>query len=191
MAKCWQILIMGRRCDVVGKRQAMHGVFKVHVQQALVGAIKGNAALRHGEQGIVVSQIGRQHHDASVEKIWPSNVWRSAERVLNGKELIRGAIGDDIRVYIDDLGELGLLPEVDLCKRGVEVGAVHEVEVRGVLVADSRDGNNMIEDGLELGDGVGRDTVEGKKDGELFRGPCVAKGMRQNKRTWEIRVRQQ
>lgn len=78
----------------------MDGVLEVHVQQALVCAVKRDAALRHGEQSIVVSEIGCQHHDASVEKVWPSNVWRSAECVRKAKELIRSAIGDNVGVYV-------------------------------------------------------------------------------------------
>lgn len=67
-----------------------------------------------------------------------------------------------------------MVPEVDLCKGGVEVRTVHQVEVRPVLVADSRDRNDMIEDGLELRYRVGGDTVEGEEDDEFSRGACVS-----------------
>lgn len=165
----------------------MHCVFEVHVQQALVCTIKGDAALRHGQQSIVISQIGDQYHDTSVEKIWPPNVWRGAERVLERKELIRGAIGDDIGVYVDNLGKLSLLPEVELCKCRIEVGTVHQVEVRAVLVADSRDGYDLIEGGPELSDGVGGDTVEGEEDDELPCSTCISERMREDEGTYNER----
>lgn len=101
--------------------------------------------------------------------------------MLESKELVWGAVGDDVGVYIYNLGELGLLPEIDLCKRRVEIGAVHQVEVRSVLVADPRDRNDLVEDGPELRDGLGGDAVERDEDGELSGGARIAKGVREHK----------
>lgn len=175
---------MGGRGDVVGKGQAVDRVFKVHVQQALVGAVKGDAALRHGEQGVVVAHVGREDHDARVENVGPSNVRGRGKGVLERKELVGSAVGDDVGVNVHNLGELGLLPQIDLCKGRVEVGAVHQVEVGAVLVAQPGDGNDMVVDGPELGDGLGGDAVEGKEDGELSRGAGVSEGMGEDESAW-------
>lgn len=152
-----EVLVVSRRGDVVGKRQAMVGVRKVHVQETLVGTVKGDAALGQGGQGAVLADIGGEHHDAGVEQIGPANVRGGGKGVGEVKELIGGAVGDDVGVDVDDLAELGLLPEVDLGEGRVEIGAVHEVEVGGRgVIRDARDGYDVVVDILRvLGAGTG------------------------------------
>lgn len=60
------------------------------------------------------------------------------------KKLIGGPIRHDIGIHIDNLAELGLLPEVDLCEGRMEVWAVHEVEVCRPVIADAADRNHIV-----------------------------------------------
>lgn len=160
----------------------MGRVFEVHVEQTLVSAVKRDSALCHGKQGVVVSQVWCQHHDASVEDVRPSDIRCSTKSVWKSEELIRRPVGDNIGVEVHDFCKLRLLPEVYFCKRRVKVGAVHQVEIGAVLVADSGDWNDMVVDALEPRYGVGRDAIEGEEDGKFSRGACVAKGMCKDER---------
>lgn len=143
-----EVLVVGRGGDVVGKGQAVEVVLEVDVEETLVGAVKGDASLGHGHHGVVVAVVGRQGHDTGVEDVGPANIGRGGEGVGEVEELIRGAVGNDVGVDVDDSRELRLLPQVDLGEGRVQVGTVHEVEVGGLVVADPRHGQDVVVDGL-------------------------------------------
>lgn len=194
-----KVLVVSRRSDVVRKGQAVVGVLEVHVQEALVGAVKGDAALGHGGQGVVLADIGGEDHDTGVEQIRPADIRCSSKGVWEVEELIGSAVGDNVGVDVDDLTELGLFPEVDLGEGGVEVGAVHEVQVAGRgLVLDTRDRYYIVVHILQVlavktawqrckwrtGEGVGAHFelgndlcghgVEGDQNGQLLGGAGIA-----------------
>lgn len=58
---------MSGGCDVVSEVQAIVVVLEVHVQQTLVCAVEGDAPLRHGHHGVIVTHVRGQGHDSSVE----------------------------------------------------------------------------------------------------------------------------
>lgn len=76
MAICRYVLVMSRRGYIVGEANAIVVVSKMHVDKALVGPVKRDPPLGHGHHGIIVSYVRSQNHDARVEKIRPSDVWR-------------------------------------------------------------------------------------------------------------------
>lgn len=143
-----EVLVVRRRGDVVGKGQAVEVVLEVDVEQTLVGTVKGDAAVRHGDQGVVVAVVGRQGHDTRVEDVGPANVGRGRKGVWEVEELVRSAIGDDVGVDVDNARELRLLPQVDLCEGRVQIGTVHQVQVGGLVIADSRHRQDIVVDGL-------------------------------------------
>lgn len=148
MAVGGYILVMGGRSHIVGEADSVVIIPEIHIQKALICAVEGDASFGHGHEGVVVAQVGRQDHDAGVEEIRPANVGSSRKGGGDIEELVGCSIGENVGVYIDDFGELGLLPEIDLGEGRVQVGAVHEVQVRRVLVAYSGHGNDMIVHGL-------------------------------------------
>jgi len=142
------VLVVRRRRDVVAEADAIEGVLEVHVQEALISTVERDSPLGQGYQCIIVAHIGRQGHDTGVEQIGPANIGSSGEGVGKIEELVGGAVGNDIGIDIDDLAELGQLPKVDLGEGRVEIGPVHQEEVRWVLVFDSLDGDHVVVDGL-------------------------------------------
>lgn len=119
------ILIVRRRCDIVGETEAVEGVLKVHIQEALVSAVKRDPALGHRHHGIVITQVRRQSHHAGIEQVGPADVGGGGESMGEVEELVRGPVGDNVGVQIDDLAELGLFPQIDLSEGRVQVRAVH------------------------------------------------------------------
>lgn len=143
-----EVLVVRGRGDVVGKRQTVEVVLEVDVEEALVGTVEGDAPLRHGNHGVVVTGVGRQGHDTSVEDVGPANIRRSRKGVWEIEELIRSSVGNDIGVDVDNSRELRLLPQVDLGKGRVQIGTVHEVEVGRLVIADSRHRQDIVVNGL-------------------------------------------
>lgn len=139
---------MRGRSDVVGKRQTVEVVLEVNVEETLVGTVEGDAPLGHGDHGVVIAGVGRQCHDTSVEKVGPTNIGRSRKGVWEIEELVRSSVGNDVGIDVDNSRELRLLPQVDLCKGGVQISTVHEVQVGGLVVADSRHRQDIVVNGL-------------------------------------------
>lgn len=142
------VLVVAGGRDVVGETESVIVVLEVHVQQALVCAVKRNTPLCHGHQGIVVAQVWGQGHDSRVEEIGPSDVRGGGKWVVQVKQLVGCPVGYDIRVHVHNPSELGLFPQVDLCECRVEIGTVHQVEVRRLLVSHAGDWYYMVEDRL-------------------------------------------
>lgn len=143
------VLVVGGWSDVVSEAQAVVMVTKVHVDEALVGAVKGDAPLSHGHHGVVVAHVGGEDHDSRVEKVGPSNVGCSCKILGNGEELIGGSVSDNISVDVDNFRELCELPEVDFGEGGVQVGAIHKIQVGRAVIANTRHGEDVIIHGLE------------------------------------------
>lgn len=142
------VLVVAGGRDVVGEAKSVVAVLEVHVQQALVCAVKRYAPLGHGHQGIIVAQVWRQGHNSRVEEIGPSNIRGGGKGVVQVKELVGCPVSDDIGIYVHDPSELGLFPQIDLCECRVQVGTIHQVEVRRLLVSYAGNWYHMVEDGL-------------------------------------------
>jgi hypothetical protein len=134
------VLVVRRRSDVVCKAQAIEAVLEVHVEQSLISTVERDASFSHGHQGIVVTHVWRQDHDARIEDVGPANVGRSGKGMLDVEQLVRSSVCKYIGVNVDNFGELKLPPKVDLGKCRVQIGSVHEVEVGRVVISNSRDG---------------------------------------------------
>jgi len=72
------------------------------------------------------------------------------------EELVRRSVCDNVGVHVHDPTELSLLPEVDLGEGRVKVRAVHEIQIGGAVVSNTRDIDNVVIDGLR---GVSEMTV--------------------------------
>lgn len=141
---------MGRGRDVVSEAEPVVVAAEVHVQETLVSAIERDATPSHGHHGLVILHVGGQDHDTGVEEVWPANIWGGRERAGNVKELLGSTVGNNIGINVDDLGELGLLPQVDLGKGRVQIGTVHKREVCRVdIVSNSGNGQDIVVDRLE------------------------------------------
>jgi hypothetical protein len=116
---CGDVLVVGGGSHVISEAEPVVVVAEMHIDQALVGAIEGNAPLCHCHHGVVFAHAGRQDHDTRVEEIGPANVGGGSESVRDIEEFIGGTVGHYVGVYIDNLWELGLLPQVDLGKSRV------------------------------------------------------------------------
>lgn len=97
--------------------------------------------------------------------------------MLQFEQLVGGAIRKYVGIEVDNLGELRLLPEINLGEGGMQLGAVHQVQIGGLAVAYARNRQDAVVDGLvfcqltsarglqdahlELRDGVGRHGIEG------------------------------
>lgn len=119
------ILVVSGRSNIVGEAQSVIMATKVHVDQALIGAVKGDAPLGHGYHGIEITHVGCQDHNTRVEEIGPSNIRRSSERLRDGKELFGSSVCYDIGIDVYDFRELSKLPEIDLGKSRMQIAAVH------------------------------------------------------------------
>lgn len=148
------VLVVGRGGDIVREADAVVAVAEVHVEQALVSAIEGDAPLGHGHESVVVAEVRGEDHDTSVEDVGPANVRGGGKRGGNVEELIGSSIGEDIGIDVDDLGELRLLPEVDLGECRVQVRTVHQLQIGGLLVSDARYGDDMVVHSLRLRKGA-------------------------------------
>lgn len=142
------ILIMRARRDVIRETQAIEAVLEVHIQQSLIGSIKRDPALRHCIQRPVIPHVRSKHHQPGVEDIRPPNIRRRGERRLNGKQLVRSAPRHHVRVHVHDASELELFPERDFGEGRVQVDAVHQGEVLGLLVHHAVDGDDVVVDSL-------------------------------------------
>jgi hypothetical protein len=142
------ILVMSRGCDVVGEAEAVEALLVVHVQEALVGAVKGDTPLGHGHHGVIVAHVRSQNHKPSVEQVWPANVGRGRECMGKVKELIGRPVSHHVGINIDNLAELGLLPQIDLGEGRVQVPAVHEIQIGRVLILNATDGDDIVIHGL-------------------------------------------
>jgi hypothetical protein len=99
----WDVLVVGRRSDVVGEADAVVLVAEMHVDETLVGTIKRDTPLSHCNHGIEITHVGRQNHDTRVEEIWPSNVGGGRKRVRDIEELIGSSVCDNVGVDVDNL----------------------------------------------------------------------------------------
>lgn len=120
----------------------------MHIQQTLVCSVEGNAPLGHGHHGIVIAQIWGQSQDSSIEQVGPAHIRCSGEGVRQVEQLVDGAAGDDISVEVDDLPELGLLPQIDFGEGGVQIGSIHEVEICRLRISYAWDGEYIVKDNL-------------------------------------------
>lgn len=68
------VLVVGRRGDVVGKRDAVVRMPEVHVDETLICAVKRDSSLCHSHHRIVVTHVWSQNHDTRVEQVRPSYV---------------------------------------------------------------------------------------------------------------------
>lgn len=143
-----EVLVVCGRGDVVGEGQAVVVVLEVDVEETLVGAIKGDAPLGHGDHGVVIAVVGRQSHDTRVEEIWPANIGGSRKGVWEVEELVRSPVGNDVGIDVDNSRELRLLPQVDLGESRVQISTVHEVQVGGLVIADSRNRQDIVVNSL-------------------------------------------
>lgn len=182
----WKILVVSGGGHVVREADAVVVLPEVHIQQALVGTVERDAPLSHSNKCVVVAHVGRQDHDTRVEKVRPANVGRGRKRVRDAEEFIRGPVCDNIGIDVYDFRELCLFPQVDLGESRVQVGAVHQIQVGGSLVAQTRHGDDMVVDGLELCDDLGGDGVECDQDGQLMGGTSIAQGMSEDQCAWEV-----
>lgn len=202
------VLIVGRRSHVIGEAYAVVAVLEVHVQQALVSAVERDATLGHGHQGVVLAHIGRQDHDSGVEEVRPANVRGGGEGMGQLEELVGSSVSDDVRVYVDDLAELGLLPEVQLGEGRVEIRPAHEVEICRMLILDPADWDDIVVYGLggsvsegeyghhapseckdwkaclELCYDLHRQSIQCHQNGELLGGTGIPKGMCEHQGTF-------
>jgi hypothetical protein len=143
-----EVLVVCGRGDVVGERQAVEVVLEVDVEETLIGTIERDAPLGQSDQSVVITGVGRQRHDTSVEEIWPTNIGGSRKGVWEIKEFVRSSVGNDVGIDVDNSGELRLLPQVDLGKGRVQISTVHEVQVGGLVIADSRNRQDIVVNGL-------------------------------------------
>jgi hypothetical protein len=156
------VLVMGRGRDIVGEAQAVKIVLEVHVEQALVGSVEGDAPLSHGHHGVVITQIWGQNHDTRVEEVRPANVRRRREGMRSSKQLIGGSEGDNVGIDVDNFGELRLLPQIEFGEGGMEVAAIHEVQIGRVVVAYPWHGEYVVVNGLGRGWSALRPMAGGK-----------------------------
>ena len=140
----WHILIVGTWRHIVRETDSVVGVFEVHVEQSLVGAIKRDAALCHSMKCPVVAHVWLQHHETRIEKVRPSDIRCGREWRLKIEQLIWCSPSYHIGIHIDYAAELGLFPELNLCEGGVEVDTIHEGEVRWRAVDDAVDWDNIV-----------------------------------------------
>ena len=115
----------------------MVAILKVHIQQTLVCAVKRYSPLRHGHESVVVTHVGGQGHDARVEQVRPTDVGGGGKGMAKVEELVRSSVGNDIGINVDNSPKLRQLPEIDLGKGRVEVGAAHQVEVGRLVILDA------------------------------------------------------
>lgn len=139
---------MSGRSDVVGEAEAIVAVLEVHVQETLIGSIKRDAPFGHSRHGIVVAHVWCQDHDTGVEQVRPSDVGGGGEGMRQVEQLIDGPVGNDVGIQVDNLSELGLLPQVDLGEGGVQVGSVHQKEIGRLRVSYTWDWYYMVVHGL-------------------------------------------
>lgn len=142
------ILVVGGGRDIVGEAQAVVSVPEVHVQETLIGSVERDSPLGHSQQGVVITHVGRQNHDTSVEQVGPADIGSGGESVREVEELIGSPISDNVGIDVDDLAELGLLPEVDLGEGRVQIRAVHEEQVGRSVILNRLDGDDIVVDGL-------------------------------------------
>lgn len=143
-----EVLVVRGRSDIVGEGQTVEVVLEVDVEETLVGAVKGDTPLGHGDHGVVIAVVGRQRHDTRVEEVWPTNIGGSGKGVWEVEELVRSPVGNDVGIDVDNSRELRLLPQVDLGKGRVQISTVHEVQVGGLVIADSSNRQDIVVNGL-------------------------------------------
>ena len=143
-----EILVVGGRGDVVGETQAVVAVLEMHIQETLVGSVERDSPLGHGHHGVVVAHVRRQGHDTRVEEVGPPDIGGGREVMGKVEELVGRPVSHGIGVYVYNLAELGLLPEVDLGECRVQVGPVHEVQVGGLAVPDPGHGYDIVVNSL-------------------------------------------
>lgn len=142
------VLVVGGGRDIVGEAEAVIGIPEMHVQETLIGTVKRNSPLGHGQHGVVITHVGRQDHDTSVEQIGPTDIGSGGEGVRKVEEFIGSSVSNNVGIDIDDLAELSLLPEIDLGEGRVQVRAVHEEQVSRSVILNGFDGNDIVVNGL-------------------------------------------
>ena len=142
------VLVVGGGSDIVGEAQAVVSVPEVHVQETLIGTVERDSPLGHSQQGVIITHVGGQNHDTGVEEVRPADIGSGGEGVREVEELIGSPVSDNVGINVDDLAELGLLPEVDLGEGRVQVGTVHEEQVGRSVILDRLDGDDIVVDGL-------------------------------------------
>ena len=174
-------LVLGVGCAVVGELQTLpRTMLEVLVQQALVCTVEALASSGHGLQCPIFPHAGRDDHDTAVEGIRPANVWCRCKGSLNVEQLVQGSECDDVGIEVDDFAELHLPPQGDFGKGEGEVRPAHEVEVSGARGSYALDGDDVVVERLEPGDGVGGKRVEGDEDRQLLGGASIAQRVGKN-----------
>lgn len=97
------ILIVSARRAIIREAQPLPvSRSEMHVQQPLVCAVEARAPGGESEEGVVVAHVGGEGEDAAVEAVGPADVWDGGEGGgIVAEELVGGAEGDDVGVYVD------------------------------------------------------------------------------------------
>lgn len=142
------VLVVSGGRDIVGEAEAVIGIPEMHVQETLIGTVERNSPLGHSQHGVVITHVGRQDHDTSVEQVGPTDIGSGGEGVRKVEEFIGSSVSNNVGIDIDDFAELDLPPEVDLGEGRVQVRAVHEKQVSRSVILNGFDGNDIVVNGL-------------------------------------------
>lgn len=141
----WLPLILRIRSAVIQEAEPMPiFVLKVLVEQALICAIKAVSASGQRLQCPVISHVGGHDHHPTVEAIGPTAVGSSSESRVNIEELIGSSHGYDVGIDVYELAELELPPEGNLGEGVRKVGAIHQVKIGRLRIAQTRYRNHIV-----------------------------------------------
>jgi hypothetical protein len=179
-------LVLCIRSAVVSEFQTLPGsMLKILVQQALISTVEAFAGRGHGLQRPVFSHAGRDDHDTAVEGIWPANVWRRCKGRLDIKQLIQSPERHNVGIEVHDLAELHLPPQSDLGKSEGEIRPTHEIQVSGTRSSYALDGDDVVVESLEAGNGVCGQRVERDEDSKLLGGASIAQRVGKDSGSWK------
>jgi len=132
------VLVAGARGAIIRETQAVPwAMVVVFVQETLVGAVKACATSCHGLHGIVLSNARRQKHDPAIEAVRPSYIGGSGEVMMQLEQLIGRAKSNDIGIDVDNLAEVLLSPECNLCESKAKIQSIEANEVFDIRATDA------------------------------------------------------
>lgn len=115
----------------------------------MVSSVEADPPLCQGRKGIVVSHVGIEDKEATVETVRPANIRDCGEFGVEVEQLVGSSESDHISIQVHYPLELCLPPELDLCECGDQVGSTHEIEVRRLGIGVLLDRYDIVVDGLE------------------------------------------
>lgn len=146
-----QIAVGGAESEIVTKWQSSRGITstpirKILIKQSLVTTIKASDRLSHLQKVLIRLEAGFADKEARVEAIRPAHIWGSRELIPLLEKFINVFQGQHVSIHKNNLGQIQLIPDLNLGKGTAKFGTPKETQVFHIFGVERIDLSDFIKD---------------------------------------------